>query len=593
MWPIITASIFGFVYLPIGVYHLRKYYEHRNHIVLIKRYSIITIYECIFVCIRLSWGILYVLFILYLSTYGVDDFNFVSSLLSTFDELLTITLSYLWCWRFFMLSYDTHFIVSSLNNEWKSIINHKFVKSKSSKWYIDKMNTFGNAMWVKSHLIQPMIIINTLLACIPLFVISIIYKATARDEYFILITLYVQLIELIPFILLGIIYLNTPKFEDSFFIRDELRLLFVVLSIEALCNTGLDTYILLSDFIYDTWLYSIILCIQFNIYWFTPFAAMLISTFYVNNKVGDIINDCRFSILQLNARRFTDAFGVNNGYNHNNNNDNGLISTTSTMRSAQVIELLPMGSLTTIDTERSDTVPLIRVQPKQSSLSTGIDVVKTNIITLKQILCHPKAYELFTWHLQYEFSIECMLSFVEFIQYQEFIWKYILHNKLLENDDNDDNDEHNERNEYNKSQYEGKIWSNTNELPSNCPKSFIVYFDHETEQELDLEQYYFSTNIEDLKYSIQYKAWLLYKKYIERQSEYEINISFMVRSKIKRSFTCDINNEYVYNDNASLSDLLYLFNPVCDQLYSLLNSSYDRFQSTTEFEKIQNLVFIQ
>ena len=219
LWPIATACIFAFVYLPIGVYNLRKYYKNRDHIVLIKRYANITINESKFVCIRLLWGIIYVLCILWISLYGISDFNFVSSLLSTIDESLTITLSYLWCWRFYMLSYDIHFIVSSLNNEWKSIINPKFVKSKSSKWYIKKRNSFGNPSWIKSHIGYPLILINILIACVPLFAVSIIFGASERDNYFVLTALYVQIIELIPFFLLGIIYLITPRFEDNFFIR--------------------------------------------------------------------------------------------------------------------------------------------------------------------------------------------------------------------------------------------------------------------------------------------------------------------------------------------------------------------------------------
>eukprot|EP01084_Bolivina_argentea_P258720 436295_1 len=563
IWPIATAFIFGFIYLPIGIYNLRKYYKNRGHIVLIKRYSIITIYESILVCIRLLWGIIYVLFILWLFIYGVAEYDFVNSVLSTTDEFLTVTLSYLWCWRFYSLSYDIHFVVSQLNNEWKGIINPQFIQTKSSQWYINKRSTFGNPTWVKNHIGYAMIITNTLFACVPLFIVSIYYKQSERDDIFVWTALYVQIIELIPFILLGIIYLITPKFEDNFFIRDELRLLFIILSLDALCNTGLDTYVLLSNFPYGSYWYSIVLCIQFNMYWLTQFLAMLTSTYYVNLKVQDIINECRFSVLQLNARRLTQSFDLNN------------INTQSTTHKSTQIELYPMSSqhsMRSLSTDRSDTMPLVRVKAKKSHIKSASSISIQNV-NLKQILTHPKAFDLFTWHLQYEFSIECILSFTEFVQFQELLFQYIQIHKDKDNDD----------------EFDGRMWFDDVKLPSNVPKSFIVWYDSVTLKEKN----YMNIDRKDFINIAQYKAYLLYVKYIDYGSELQINISHKIRSRLRQLFSnTDINGNWMYNDNISLKDLLILFDDICDQLYSLLNSAYDRFQQTTEFEKLRSLVFI-
>ena len=338
----------------------------------------------------------------------------------------------------------------------------------------------------------------------------------------------------------------------------------------------MDTYVLLSKYAYNTWWYSIILCIQFNLYWAYPFAAMMISTYYVNNKVADIINDHRFSLLQLNARRFTDAFDMRPI-------ENGQLSTSNTMRSPH-IELLQMPSLQSMETDRSESIPLVRVQAKQSSVASISTITESinNTITLKQILCHEKAFELYTWNLQYEFSIECILSFVEFIQFQEFVYLYVEENKL----------KYNNNHNINNSEYDGRVWCKTHKSPPNVPKSFIVWFDIETGKEIE-KNYHFSMNEMDFKYMAQYKAYLLFLKYIDYGADFEVNISHRVRSGIRKLFSNkDDGGNWMYNDNVSLSHLLYLFNDICDQLYSLLNSSYDRFQMTSEFERLQNLVFI-
>ena len=82
IWCLSTIFIFSCIYLPIGLYNFRKYYKNRNHIVLKKRYSIITIHETIFVFIRIIWGIIYIIFTIKSFLYGIVEFDFVNTILT-------------------------------------------------------------------------------------------------------------------------------------------------------------------------------------------------------------------------------------------------------------------------------------------------------------------------------------------------------------------------------------------------------------------------------------------------------------------------------------------------------------------------------
>ena len=51
-------------------------------------------------------------------------------------------------------------------------------------------------------------------------------------------------------------------------------------------------------------------------------------------------------------------------------------------------------------------------------------------IKLGQVLSHPKALNLLMQHLAREFSMECLLSLIEFIQFQDYVFDYIVNNNI-------------------------------------------------------------------------------------------------------------------------------------------------------------------
>eukprot|EP01084_Bolivina_argentea_P102261 183224_1 len=126
---------------------------------------------------------------------------------------------------------------------------------------------------------------------------------------------------------------------------------------------------------------------------------------------------------------------------------------------------------------------------KLSLSSYGLDAG----INLKTILMHKKASHLFMVYLSSEYSMECLLSLIEFNEYQQFCMQYIVDDNVID-----------------------KI--EIIPFPSNIPTSSIL---EETEYIPDdiLVEY-----SDAIVYGAKIKAHKLYKKYIKTGSEFEINI---------------------------------------------------------------------
>lgn len=85
----------------------------------------------------------------------------------------------------------------------------------------------------------------------------------------------------------------------------------------------------------------------------------------------------------------------------------------------------------TVEHSLSVSVQVLKLHHTQSSLAQELMNKHTNFygddlgITLIDVLTNEQSFEIFVKHLSLEFSLECLLSLIEFIQFQQMIDEYI------------------------------------------------------------------------------------------------------------------------------------------------------------------------
>ena len=167
----------------------------------------------------------------------------------------------------------------------------------------------------------------------------------------------------------------------------------------------------------------------------------------------------------------------------------GYLDKCSSMRSST-----SMKSLSTTSHGKSNTSTTGSLRGLNISLgslsSIKISFKSIKDVRLKDILANEEYLELFMCHLAQEFSIECILSLIEFMQFKQLIFE--------------------SRQVKPKSIRDFVIT-----FPTSIPKSSIVYNTEET---------------------LRWKAEKLFVKYVEIGAEYEINVSSEVRNKLNNMF---------------------------------------------------------
>eukprot|EP01083_Nonionella_stella_P222693 794389_1 len=194
-------------------------------------------------------------------------------------------------------------------------------------------------------------------------------------------------------------------------------------------------------------------------------------------------------------------------------------------------------------------------------------------ISLSTMFSDIKYINEFFGHLSREFSMECLLAMIEFIQLQQYI---LLHMQQY-------------KNFYYKQFGNLKIKNNV-ELPRGIPRSTIIYGDNE---EL-VDKYLNNVNgriisiMEREQVRVRLISYQLYKKYAAIGSEWEINISYETRGRL----TAKLHNfnEWMSTNksNVQMWQLVQLFEDSKHEMYRLLRHSFARFKRGDDFEKIRN-----
>eukprot|EP01084_Bolivina_argentea_P060670 110836_1 len=174
----------------------------------------------------------------------------------------------------------------------------------------------------------------------------------------------------------------------------------------------------------------------------------------------------------------------------------------------------------------------------------------TSNLSLVEILSDDETLNLFMQHLIKEFSMECILSTIEMLQFRNYAIKSLDINEV---DVEDCVDIH---------------------FPDSIPQSEIVY-----SNELDKTNVFDNDKLnetnDDMILKLKIKAYKLYEKYIASESDLEINISYRNRKLITELM--DDYDEFLKRDITEL-DLIQIFDREILEMCRLLNHSKTRFE---------------
>eukprot|EP01084_Bolivina_argentea_P070531 128228_1 len=495
---VVAVVLWLFIYTPLLIYHGLRYYKSSNHIVYQARYAHITIYEVVFMTMKLIYGC----FDNAMQIWLLQSFTY--QLIDSVNVFLAYFVLYSFVWRFWCIHYTMLWTKYVVENEWKTIINpnHKEHNNtiQTSNWYLNHKETFGNYKWIKWRIFIIAIFFSL---C---YIIGSTYSSYSSNAY--LSKIWASWPYILPLIFLVIVYCKTPSFLDHFHVQKEMKYIFVLLCIDYISYYGGLIAAILIDDTYSDININIMLSITSHFVIAAQFGAVMISTYWVNIKVNSIIAGDRYKTKDI----------IMNGYQQLRPNSPSSLKT-------KVIEIEP-------------------TMQKMSTVDYSINISKP----LLEFLSHTIAFSAFMTHLSYELSLENILSFVEFLQFQKYVLKQI-------------NDNENEQ----------QLLCDIVVLPDTVPLSAIVYDD---------------------KIDIKHKAYLLYKKYISDDSPYTINISWKTRKNVMDLMR--YYDQWMVNDRINNIRLLNLFDQCCNEMRETMQDSYTRFKLTQQYHNIvDNILFIK
>ena len=204
--------------------------------------------------------------------------------------------------------------------------------------------------------------------------------------------------------------------------------------------------------------------------------------------------------------------------------------------------------------------------------SDHIQNIRTVAITcLTDVLCDKNEFELFGQHCSREVMIETILSLIELTQFKDLIIIKYGHEFIQDQHENgvqlhrlDATETQHQYSQYTAAAsdefYNYAVISDGLRKYKAIPKSYIVF-----------------NGDSDSKEGILCIAWRLYQKYINKESSWTLNISDELRSQYVHDMDMD-QIEFV-NDAIDMEyfELFEYFDPVIEEMYSLLQSSFTRY----------------
>merc|ERR1712228_477595 len=212
---------------------------------------------------------------------------------------------------------------------------------------------------------------------------------------------------------------------------------------------------------------------------------------------------------------------------------------------------------------------LVQLNDELLELQTTSDSVQSDI-SLNQILCHSKAFDLFIHHIAKKF----MFAHLKVMRTESDIRqkRVELFESVQQRNASFGASEININVNYGKNPKKGSTSFESIEFPPNVPKSSIVYDD--------------DVNFNGHKFEdrVKHKIYRLYVKYIRVGAGLEINISHRSRQALA-SMIDDYDNwmKHPKYQNLDTVFLMHIFDKSIVQMLNLMQSSFARFQDSKQF----------
>eukprot|EP01084_Bolivina_argentea_P131673 232395_1 len=418
-------------------------------------------------------------------------------------------------WRFWHIYFDLKYSSSQKNSEWKyhldpSLVEHNF-------WLRHKKD-YGSSSYTKKIVFiwyMLSVLINTIVneAVIGTPYVSILGHGCS------------VIVHSIPMVVIIIIRLKTPAYSDHFFIREEITLVAVFLA------TGIGfTFISLGYGIFtgNNILFMMICSMCGCVMWFVDLLASFV---IIPQKIRAEQIEHNLAKLQSHCTNSNESSArTQEGSKGNQNNPNNQ-------------NQLQLGHI----------VRRLSTNGQHHQLSGQKQSYKLHVI-----LSNERGLKFFMQHLAKEFSTECLLCFVETIQYKFALKKRCdLVDVELIDDDMD---------------------VSQPPMAEAAPMSFIVKTGFDC-----VSKYKQNDDPATLVKEAKNVCLQLFQKYIDIGSELAVNISYESRTKLTHLMS---DMSFFMDVNSTPNDLFKIFDEVSTEMFRLMHGAYVRFKMKPSFDEV-------
>lgn len=599
VWTIIAIG--WILCIPMTIYFL-KFYRQRRNVMIHKRYATCTLVMYVVIMldtifVRPAWltleagvfpdrgGWFRFRMWLTLTTYSFTYFGFSGCIL----------------WRAWMLFYDINYSKQSQNGEWKNLIApqspNNITATKGAlvhQWFLTHIHNFGNFRWVTVRLTA----LTAFLMCISYFLwiygyCLLMYKKNkstddVADYYNILITaqFYDFFVNVLIAIVLLILARKIPLFYDHFFVREELRLLFICAAIY-----------------YSAVIVFFILLIVFNV---VTVALQDYEKIAVVATVFTMVHGLFATIAQFAIILVQTAWVLHKIRPYL------LLQTRLLHKSVSKLQMTELNAAAKeLDEENYAEQAIKQHQKQQKRSANSIGSNHSNAssyrqmqyeFTVNDLIEHSMGFDGFMIHLIREFSMECLLSYVEFTQFlgaiyqkcddieneeQLYIPNYpssVPYSYIIEQNEwftaPEHNDEDSRMSQRSSKRLNVNAFSIKRPQKTDSRKNPSLDFSQLTEA--DREKYNFKVRFQILSIGN-----ALYHKYVRPGGELEINISGPLRKQFYETFE---NKKWMKDGEKHVVDaqkICNLYSKAAIEVYKLLKISFDRFRDKQDYDRLK------
>eukprot|EP01083_Nonionella_stella_P142281 439928_1 len=540
---------------PALTYFFIKLYRQRNRIMIYKRYPITTLTTYIIVMIDIViQKPFFIIFQVGPVTPATSAVLFTSL---AFFPLTYYGFIYAILWKFYLLFYEINYSKESMNDGWKNIINHETSETKS--FFLEHHDTLGNFHWFTKRLTITSAIsigisyIFWVLGCINWYYIDIEDGEGYGGFKYMRVASGIDLF-LVSFPLLFMVYMyfRIPAFYDYFSVRDELKLTFGVIAIN----------------------YIAIVFVQIEVVWLHLFGVYTTNSriYSMIHTTVTIICQCAVILIQTSwtLSKLDPYLGIRWNRTKSKINMQDMV-----IKASEHDDMNAQDQQTQLNTRKNSKVT--RGAKGSLNLKKNLSESGPNEanITLHDILCRQTTFDAFMLHIVKEFSVELLLSYVEFTQLLQYLFEH--YDEYISKEVHDD-----------------EVNMTLIEFPDGVPQSYIIKTatqsiindqlsrgrSRDESEAMEIHK----KSKQDVLTMVLFIGSSLYNKYVKKNADLEINISSALRKKFIQMFTGYNNKEEELE--LDLNQVIQLFVDANKAMFKLLGYSLSRFKSKKDFERL-------